>query len=161
VTPRSGGDPLSPAQRSALMARIRGKDTGPERMVRSLVHGLGYRFRLHRRDLPGTPDLVLPRLRTAIFVHGCFWHRHRHCRFATTPATRRIFWQEKFNLNLERDRRAAAALRRMGWLVITVWECQLRQPHRVRARLVRLLGSGSASVCRHGGCPRVPGRYSA
>lgn len=132
-------DVLSPAERSALMSRIRGKDTTPERAVRSMVHGLGYRFRLHGRDLPGRPDLVLPRLRTVIFVHGCFWHRHARCRYATTPATRRAFWLEKFEHNVERDRRTAAALRRLGWSVITVWECQLRRPEKVRARLERML----------------------
>ena len=141
MTPHSGGDPLSPAQRSALMARIRGKDTTPERLVRSLVHGLGYRFRLHRRNLPGSPDLVLPRLRTAIFVHGCFWHRHSGCRFATMPSTRLRFWKEKFDRNVHRDRRSAAALRRLGWSVITVWECELRHPERTRARLGRLLAA--------------------
>jgi DNA mismatch endonuclease (patch repair protein) len=132
-------DVLSPAERSALMSRIRGKDTTPERAVRSMVHGLGYRFRLHGRDLPGRPDLVLPRLRTVIFVHGCFWHRHARCRYATTPATRRAFWLEKFERNVERDRRTAKALRRLGWSVITVWECQLRRPEKVRARLERML----------------------
>ena len=121
------------------MSRIRGKDTTPERAVRSMVHGLGYRFRLHGRDLPGRPDLVLPRLRTVIFVHGCFWHRHARCRYATTPATRRAFWLEKFERNVERDRRTAAALRRLGWSVITVWECQLRRPEKVRVRLERML----------------------
>jgi DNA mismatch endonuclease (patch repair protein) len=138
MTPRT--DHLTPAERSSLMSRIRGRDTGPERLVRSIVHGLGYRFRLQRRDLPGRPDLVLPRLRVAIFVHGCFWHRHPRCRLATTPTTRRGFWQAKFDRNVERDRRVAAALRRRGWSVITVWECQLRHPERVRARLARLLG---------------------
>jgi DNA mismatch endonuclease, patch repair protein len=122
------------------MARIRGKDTAPERAVRSLVHGLGYRFRLHGRDLPGRPDLVLPRLATVIFVHGCFWHRHQGCRFTTTPSTRARFWQDKFSRNVARDRRTAAALRRLGWSVITVWECQLRRPDRLRARLQRFLG---------------------
>jgi len=121
------------------MSRIRGKDTTPERAVRSMVHGLGYRFRLHGRDLPGRPDLVLPRLRTVIFVHGCFWHRHARCRYATTPATRRAFWLEKFERNVERDRRTAAALRRLGWSVITVWEGQLRRPEKVRVRLERML----------------------
>ena len=138
--PRSR-DVLSPADRSLLMARIRGKDTGPERAVRSLVHGLGYRFRLHGPHLPGRPDLVLPRLRTAIFVHGCFCHRHRGCRHATTPTARRRFWLTKFERNVERDRRAAASLRRLGWSVITVWECQLRHPERVRSRLARLLAA--------------------
>ena len=132
-------DVFSTSKRSEVMSRIRGKDTTPELQVRSIVHRLGYRFRLHARDLPGSPDLVLPRLETVIFVHGCFWHRHRGCRYATTPSTRRTFWQAKFDANVARDTRTAASLRRLGWSVITVWECQLRKPERVVARLERLL----------------------
>ena len=132
-------DVFSAAKRSEVMSRIRGKDTTPELQVRSIVHRLGYRFRLHVRDLPGSPDLVLPRLGTVIFVHGCFWHRHRGCRYATTPSTRRAFWQAKFDANVARDKRTAASLRHLGWSVITVWECQLRTPERVAARLERLL----------------------
>ena len=127
------------ARRTEVMSRIRGKDTTPELQVRSIVHRLGYRFRLHAKDLPGSPDLVLPRLGTVIFVHGCFWHRHRGCRYATTPSTRRAFWQAKFDANVARDKRTAASLRHLGWSVITVWECQLRTPDRVAARLERLL----------------------
>ena len=132
-------DVFSTSKRSEVMSRIRGKDTTPELQVRSVVHRLGYRFRLHVRDLPGSPDLVLPRLGTVIFVHGCFWHRHRGCRYATTPSTRRAFWQAKFDANVARDKRTAASLRHLGWSVITVWECQLRTPERVAARLERLL----------------------
>ena len=132
-------DVFSTSKRSEVMSRIRGKDTTPELQVRSIVHRLGYRFRLHVRDLPGSPDLVLPRLGTVIFVHGCFWHRHRGCRYATTPSTRRAFWQAKFDANVARDKRTAASLRHLGWSVITVWECQLRTPERVAARLERLL----------------------
>ena len=132
-------DVFSAAKRSEVMSRIRGKDTTPELQVRSIVHRLGYRFRLHAKDLPGSPDLVLPRLGTVIFVHGCFWHRHRGCRYATTPSTRRAFWQAKFDANVARDKRTAASLRHLGWSVITVWECQLRTPDRVAARLERLL----------------------
>ena len=130
---------MTTSQRSKLMSRIRGKDTTPELQVRSIVHRLGYRFRLHAKDLPGSPDLVLPRLGTVILVHGCFWHRHRGCRYATTPSTRRAFWQAKFDANVARDRRVSASLRRLGWSVITVWECQLRRPERVADRLQRLL----------------------
>lgn len=119
-------DPLTAAQRSLLMSRIRGKDTGPERAVRSLLHRMGYRFRLHGRDLPGSPDIVLPRLRTVVFVHGCFWHRHAGCRQATTPKSRARFWRLKFERNVERDGENRAALRRLGWRVVTVWECQVR-----------------------------------
>lgn len=120
-------DTLSQAQRSFLMSRIRGKDTAPERQVRSLLHRMGYRFRLHRRDLPGSPDIVLPRLRTVVFVHGCFWHRHAGCRYSTTPRSRARFWRLKFERNVERDGENRAALRRLGWRVITVWECQVRR----------------------------------
>ena len=134
-------DVFSTSKRSEVMSRIRGKDTTPELEVRSIVHRLGYRFRLHAKDLPGSPDLVLPRLGTVILVHGCFWHRHPGCRYATTPSTRRAFWQAKFDANVARDRRVSASLRRLGWSVITVWECQLRRPERVAARLERLLAA--------------------
>ncbi len=132
-------DVFSTSKRSEVMSRIRGKDTTPELQVRSIVHRLGYRFRLHAKDLPGSPDLVLPRLGTVIFVHGCFWHRHRGCRYATTPSTRQAFWQAKFDANVARDKRTTASLRRLGWSVITVWECQLRRPEQVKTRLKRLL----------------------
>lgn len=106
------------------MSRIRGKDTTPEVAVRSALHRLGYRFRLHRRDLPGRPDIVLPKHGTVIFVHGCFWHRHARCRYAYTPKSRVEFWQRKFQQNVERDRRVQRELRRLGWKVIVVWECE-------------------------------------
>ena len=133
-------DRLTPEQRSRLMSRIRGKDTKPELRVRSIVHRLGYRFRLHAADLPGRPDLVLRRLRTVVFVHGCFWHRHG-CRYATTPRTRPEYWQAKFAANVRRDRRASRRLRAAGWSVVTVWECELRTPHRLVRRLERLLSA--------------------
>jgi DNA mismatch endonuclease (patch repair protein) len=108
------------------MSRIKGRDTGPELRLRSLLHRAGFRFRLHAKDLPGKPDIVLPKYRTAIFVHGCFWHRHEGCRNATTPSTRTDFWLEKFDGNVERDKRNMAALETAGWTVITVWECDLK-----------------------------------
>lgn len=108
------------------MSRIKGRDTGPELRLRSLLHRAGFRFRLHAKDLPGKPDIVLPKYRTAIFVHGCFWHRHEGCRNATTPSTRPEFWQEKFDGNVERDKRNRAAIETAGWTVITVWECDLK-----------------------------------
>jgi len=115
-------------QRSFNMSRIRGKDTKPELIVRSLVHQLGFRFRLHRKDLPGKPDLVLPRLRKVIFVHGCFWHRHR-CRYGRVqPKTNAEFWHAKLMGNVERDRRNRKALRKAGWQVLEVWECWTRDP---------------------------------
>lgn len=118
-------DTMTRAQRSALMSRIRGKDTRPELVVRSLLHRMGLRFRLHSPKLPGRPDIVLPSRKTVVFVHGCFWHRHARCRFATTPASNKEFWQAKFEANRARDRRNIAALRKLGWRVIVVWECQV------------------------------------
>lgn len=106
------------------MSRIRSRDTVPELLVRSALHRAGYRFRLHSKDLPGRPDIVLPKYHTVVFVHGCFWHRHKGCRFAYTPKSRVAFWNNKFRSNIERDRRKSKALRKLGWRVITVWECQ-------------------------------------
>jgi DNA mismatch endonuclease, patch repair protein len=120
------------------MAAVRQKDTTPETIVRGLLHALGYRFRLHDRRLPGSPDIILPRLKTVIFVHGCFWHRHG-CSRTTTPATRRDFWVNKFKANVMRDRRAARRLRAAGWSVITIWECQAEDPRAVERRLTRCL----------------------
>lgn len=128
---RSGGEPdkkfgneaIDPT-RSALMARIRGKDSKPEMTVRRVAHALGFRFRLHRRDLPGTPDLVFPRLQKVIFVHGCFWHRHPGCPRTTTPKTRAAYWADKFERNIERDLRKETALKALGWDVLIVWECE-------------------------------------
>ena len=141
---KQGGDdgPVDPA-RSELMRRVRGKDTTPERTVRRVAHALGYRFRLHRRDLPGTPDLVFPRLRRAIFVHGCFWHRHDGCTRATTPKTRAAYWREKFEQNIRRDRRNLAALRRLDWSVLVVWECQTFERTELLAKLSRFLDDRS------------------
>ncbi len=118
-------DTMTKAERSALMARIRSTNTKPEVFVRSALHRAGFRFRLHNRELPGRPDIVLPKHRTVVFVHGCFWHRHG-CSLASDPATRKAFWREKFARNVARDKRTAAALRRAGWRVLTVWECALR-----------------------------------
>jgi DNA mismatch endonuclease, patch repair protein len=119
-------DTISVAHRSWNMSRIKGRNTGPEIRLRSLLHRAGFRFRLHAKDLAGKPDIVLRKYRTAIFVHGCFWHRHGGCRNATTPSTMVEFWQEKFERNVERDRRNKAALETAGWTVITVWECDLK-----------------------------------
>jgi DNA mismatch endonuclease, patch repair protein len=140
-------DRLTPARRSWLMSRIGGKNTVPEVRVRQAAHSLGFRFRLHRSDLPGTPDLVFPKLRTVMFVHGCFWHRHTGCRKASNPGTRREYWTEKFHSNVERDHRAAKKLRATGWRVITVWQCETVDMDRLRELLLRRLGSGT--VVRH------------
>ena len=119
-------DSLTPEHRSWNMSRIRSGDTKPERLVRSLLHKMGYRFRLHRRDLPGRPDIVLPGRRTVVLVHGCYWHRHPGCRFAYTPKSNVAFWQTKFNENVDRDLRQHGQLRDLGWHVITVWECETK-----------------------------------
>ncbi len=121
------------------MSRIRGTETSPERKVRSMLHRAGYRFRKNVSTLPGKPDIVLPKYRTVIFVHGCFWHRHKGCKQATTPGTNTEFWQKKFERNVANDRKHARQLRRLGWHVITVWECQLEKPDKVLQRLENLL----------------------
>jgi DNA mismatch endonuclease (patch repair protein) len=110
-----------------MMSGIRSKDTKPEMTVRRYLHARGFRYRLHARDLPGSPDLVLPKYRVAILVHGCFWHRHPGCRFATTPASNIERWSAKFLANIDRDARKLASLEAAGWHVIVVWECELRR----------------------------------
>jgi len=139
-------DIVSPERRSAMMARIGSKDTQPELRVRRMAHALGFRFRLHRRDLPGTPDLVFPKFRVALFVHGCYWHRHEGCSKAYTPKSRVDFWQEKFAANVERDARAAEKLRAMGWKPVVIWECETTDPARlaeiVEERIRRLGAAG-------------------
>ena len=119
-------DTITRERRSWNMSRIKGRDTGPELRLRSLLHRAGFRFRLHAKELPGKPDIVLPKYRAAIFVHGCFWHRHEGCRNATMPSTRTEFWKSKFDTNVGRDERNQAALKAAGWTVFTVWECELK-----------------------------------
>lgn len=128
-------DKIDPERRSANMARVRGKDTGPELRVRRIAHLMGYRFRLHRKDLPGRPDLVFPKYRLAVFVHGCFWHRHEGCLRASTPATRAEFWQSKFKANIARDEQQVRALHSQGWDVLVLWECDLKDDRLVEAAL--------------------------
>lgn len=132
-------DNLSPEARSALMRSVRQKDTTPERRVRSVAHRAGYRFRLQRRDLPGTPDIVFPRHRVCIFVHGCFWHRHPGCRAATTPESHEDYWRPKFEANIERDHRKIAELEALGWRVGVIWECETRDPQSIADRLTQIL----------------------
>lgn len=121
------------------MRLVRSTDTTPEKKLRSLLHKLGFRFRVHRKDLPGKPDIVLPKYSALIFVHGCFWHRHEGCPNATMPATRLVYWTAKFNRNVERDRRNQMELLRLGWKVIVVWECELRDVRRLTERLIKSL----------------------
>jgi DNA mismatch endonuclease, patch repair protein len=153
-TERRDDFPTDP-KRSALMARVRGRNTKPELAVRRVSHELGFRFRLHRRDLPGTPDLVFSRLKKIILVHGCFWHRHKGCGRATTPKTRREFWVSKFDANIARDAKTTAALRRLGWSVLVVWECETRKPTSLRNRLGKFLGTQRSPQYRAPGAKRV------
>lgn len=132
-------DDRSPAQRSWNMSRIRSRDTVPELKVRSLVHGAGYRYRLHVKDLPGRPDIVMPRYRTVIFVNGCFWHRHTNCRYATTPGTNTGYWQNKFDRTVARDNVAHETLRQDGWNVLVIWECQTRDTAGLTSLLSEML----------------------
>lgn len=132
-------DDVTP-ERSRLMARVKGKHTKPEITVRRALHRLGYRFRLHRSDLAGRPDIVLPRYKTAIFVHGCFWHRHPNCSKASMPKTRIDFWRDKFEANVARDRRNVEALKAAGWTVLTVWECETRSSVSLVEQLNKQLG---------------------
>ena len=133
-------DVVSPEVRKHIMASVPQRHSKPEMVVRGMAHGLGYRYRLHRRDLPGSPDLVFPRLRKAIFVHGCFWHRHG-CRLTTMPSSNRRFWENKFKHNQARDRRVCRQLRRRGWDVLVVWECQTRRPGWLLQRLESFLAA--------------------
>lgn len=119
-------DVVSVEARSQMMSGIRAKNTKPEMRLRRFLHKAGFRYRLHDRSLPGTPDLVLPRFRTVILVHGCFWHRHLNCRLATTPGTNVEFWESKFAANVERDRIAMEKLLASGWRVVVIWECGLK-----------------------------------
>jgi DNA mismatch endonuclease, patch repair protein len=130
-------DNVPPRTRSRMMAGVRQRHTAPELLVRKVLHSLGLRFRLHKRDLPGSPDIVLQRWKTVILVHGCFWHRHG-CNRTTTPSTRSDFWLRKFERNVQRDRECVGKLRRLGWRVVVVWECETRQPIILHRRLRRL-----------------------
>ena len=120
-------DIFTKKDRSRVMRAVRGKDTQPERALRSALHRAGYRFRLHRTDLPGKPDIVLPRFGTVIFVNGCFWHQHLGCRKATIPQTNRAFWRRKLRRTVERDAENSRGLAIQGWNVITVWECEMKK----------------------------------
>jgi DNA mismatch endonuclease (patch repair protein) len=139
-------DVLSPEQRSFNMSRVRGRNTRPELRVRRGLHGLGLRFRLHPKELPGTPDLVLPRYRTVVFVHGCFWHGHG-CHLSKMPATRIEFWRRKIDGNVARDQGSVAALHAAGWRVLVIWECAVRGTRRLDDH--ELLHS-AAGFIRHG-----------
>lgn len=138
-------DRVTVEQRRRNMAAVRSTDTRPERAVRSILHKLGLRFRLHQRALPGTPDIVLTRHKIVVFVHGCFWHGH-DCPRGKVPSTRTEFWLPKLQRNGERDRTNAASLRKLGWRVLTVWECELGEPRQLARRLARAFGLRSGSM---------------
>ncbi len=145
---RPSTDVFTPAQRSAVMARVRGKDTGPERAVRRLLTRMGLRYRLQRRDLPGSPDIVMAGRRVALFVHGCFWHGHDCRRGARQPKQNADYWRAKIARNIARDGEADARLRGLGWRPLVVWECELRDEAALVARLAAELGAAQgASVC--------------
>ena len=127
--------------RSRNMAAIKGKDTKPEIKVRKLLHSMGYRYRLHRKELPGSPDIVLSKYKAVIFIHGCFWHRHNGCKFATTPKTRQGFWQCKFEKNIERDKKNQIDLEKLKWKYLIIWECELEQIENVKVQLGNFLKS--------------------
>ena len=143
-------DHLSPERRSAHMRRIRKTDTTPELVVRRIVHRLGYRYRLHRRDLPGTPDLVFSRLRKIILVHGCFWHQHNCRRGAKQPSTNRAYWLPKLAHNVERDMLVKQQLLDDGWKILVIWECQTKTPDVITSLVKDFLGprAGSDQGCR-------------
>ena len=132
-------DNLSPEQRRFAMSRIPSRDTGPELAVRRLLHSLGYRYRLHRRDLPGTPDIYFPSRKKAIFVHGCFWHGHRSCKRSKLPATRRDIWKKKIEKNRARDRQVLVQLDQQGISTFVTWQCELRDLSALQSRLTKFL----------------------
>ncbi len=132
-------DRLSPARRSENMRRIRSRNTEPEMAVRRLLHGLGYRYRLHVKDLPGKPDIVFPSRRCIVMVHGCFWHGHKGCRESRMPLSNREYWVEKLERNYARDREHLRSLRRLGWRVMVVWECQTGSSNKLEPKLLRFL----------------------
>ena len=149
-------DRISREHRSWNMSRIKSGNTKPEIVVRSLLHNMGYRFRLHRKDLPGKPDIALPMYNSVIFVHGCFWHRHKGCRFMTTPATNTRFWAAKLKRNAERDSEHIQQLSAMGWRAAIVWECALRPRNRMRADPMETLAAWLRSDRPKIIIPRVP-----
>ncbi len=128
-------DRLTPSRRSWNMSRIPSKNTKTELVVRSLVHSIGYRYRLHRKDLPGKPDMVFSKYRTVIFIHGCFWHRHKGCKITTTPKTNTEFWKKKFNRNIALDAEHQQKLLEAGWKVTVVWQCELKDLNKLAARI--------------------------
>lgn len=128
-------DTVSKSVRSRIMSSVKQRNTKPEMIVRSLLHRLGYRFRLHRKDLPGSPDIVLPKFRTAIFVHGCFWHQHKNCKKSRRPSSNQEYWNTKLDENISRDKRKEKELSKLGWRVVTVWQCEICDPEVLSEKL--------------------------
>ncbi|MYM70363.1 DNA mismatch endonuclease Vsr [Pseudoduganella sp. FT55W] len=128
-------DVLTPEQRRKTMAAVKSRDTKPELTVRRLLHAAGYRFRLHRKDLPGKPDIVLPKFRTVVFVHGCFWHQHVSCKAAARPTSKQDYWQAKLDRNIERDIANQNKLLELGWKVLVLWECEIKSPDAILKRV--------------------------
>ena len=123
-------------QRSRNMSAIKSKNTKPEIKVRKVLHSMGYRFRLHSKDLPGSPDIVLPKYKTVIFVHGCFWHRHENCKYASTPKTRKEFWNKKFKENIKRDLEIQDKIKNLGWRSVVIWECETKNIENLRDKII-------------------------
>jgi len=123
-------------QRSRNMSAIKSKNTKPEIAVRKLLHSMGYRFRLHRKDLPGSPDIVLPKYKIVIFVHGCFWHRHENCKYASNPKTRKEFWESKFKANVKRDFEIQEKIKNIGWHFVVIWECETKNIENLRDKII-------------------------
>lgn len=131
-------DKLSPAHRSRVMAAVRGKNTTPELKVRKMLHALGFRYRLYRKDLPGQPDIIFPKYRVCIFVHGCFWHQHPGCKRSSRPSSNEEFWTGKLDKNVARDDRNRRALRKLGWRVAVIWECETKDPEHLSKRIAKI-----------------------
>ena len=123
-------------QRSRNMSAIKSKNTKPEIKVRKVLHSMGYRFRLHSKDLPGSPDIVLPKYKTVIFVHGCFWHRHENCKYASTPKTRKDFWNKKFKENIKRDSEIQDKIKNLDWRSVVIWECETKNIENLRDKII-------------------------
>ncbi len=143
-------DPFTSQERSRIMSRVKGRDTKPEKVVRSLLHAMGYRFRLHRKDLPGKPDIVLPKHRKAIFVHGCFWHGHVGCRRAARPESNIDFWNKKIDGNMSRDKTAQVELKKSGWDFLVIWQCEMKDTEKLRQNLEHFL-KGEANITHEQG----------
>ena len=123
-------------QRSRNMSAIKSKNTKPEIKVRKVLHSMGYRFRLHSKDLPGSPDIVLPKYKTVIFIHGCFWHRHENCKYASTPKTRKEFWNKKFKENIKRDLEIQDKIKNLDWRSVVIWECETKNMENLRDKII-------------------------